>query len=323
MPSSSPLGRQPVVAELVRAGLVESVHHGSAVVLEADGRLAYSVGDPSQPIYPRSASKPIQALAMLRNGLDLDGKLLALAAASHSGEQFHVDGARQILAGAGLDESALQCPPALPMERDDLIAYVRAGGAPDTAHMNCSGKHSAMLATCVANGWPTESYLDPGHPLQQAILATAEELTGERIEHVAVDGCGAPLFGFSLIGLARAFGAIAGAPAGTLENRIAEAYRAYPEWVSGTQRDEYDLARALPGLMVKGGAEAVLATAFPDGRALTLKIADGNHRACMPVAVAVLRSIGIDAPTLDELAVVPVYGGGRHERAGEIRAALP
>jgi L-asparaginase II len=180
-----------------------------------------------------------------------------------------------------------------------------------------------MLATCVANGWPIETYLEPDHPLQQAIRATAEELTEERIAYVAVDGCGAPLFGFSLVGLARAFGAIAGAPAGTLEHRIAEAYRAYPEWVSGTKRDEYDLARALPGTMVKGGAEAVLALAFPDGRALTLKITDGNHRACMPAAVAVLRSIGIDAPGLDDLAVAPVYGGGRHERAGEIRGALP
>src|SRR3989442_11033466 len=140
---------------------------------------------------PRSSNKPMQAAAMLRCGLDLDGKLLALAAASHSGEAFHVAGVREILAGAGLGETALQCPPALPLDESEQHRILRAGGEPDRVHMNCSGKHAAMLATCVSAGWPTASYLDPGHPLQREIRRSVARLAGEEVTAAGVDGCGA------------------------------------------------------------------------------------------------------------------------------------
>ena len=314
------LADQPVVAEVVRNGLVESVHHGIVVGLDETGAIAVQVGDPTGVVFARSASKPIQAVAMLRSGLDLDGELLALAAASHSGEAFHVDGVRRILGSVGLDEGALQCPPALPMETDDLARFVVDGGEPDAVHMNCSGKHAAMLATCVVNGWPTETYRDPDHPLQVVIRATLEEFTGDRINDVAIDGCGAPLFGFSLLGLARAFRALALAAAGTAEHKVAEAYRQHPEWTSGTRRDEARLMRTVPGLVNKAGAEGIDAVCAPDGRTIAVKITDGTMRARSLVTVATLRRLGIDSPGLDALATDAVLGGG--EVVGEVRPVI-
>ena len=203
-----------VVAEIVRSGFVEGHHYGSWVALDADGSVAASAGAVQAPVLPRSCNKPIQALGMLEAGLDLDGELLALACASHSGEPFHVEGVRRILAGAGLSEDALQTPPDYPLDeaaRDDVI---RGGGTKAPVLMNCSGKHAAMLATCVVNGWPTEDYLRPDHPVQQAIASTLAATTGEPVEHVAVDGCGAPLLSTSLVGLARAFSLMATASDG-------------------------------------------------------------------------------------------------------------
>src|SRR5689334_7299802 len=142
---------------------------------------------------------------MVRCGLDLPPELLALACASHSGEPFHVEGVRRILAGAGLSEADLQTPPDYPLDDEAREVVIREGGAKSRVLMNCSGKHAAMLATCVANGWPTDTYLDPEHPLQQAIAATFADLIEEPIAVTAVDGCGAPLFSASLVGLARAF----------------------------------------------------------------------------------------------------------------------
>ncbi len=312
------LGDAPVVAEVVRSGAVESVHHGTVLALAADGTVAFAVGDPQEPVYPRSSNKPLQAVAMLRHGLDLDGELLALAAASHSGEDFHVDGARRILASVGLDESALQCPPALPMDEATLRAHLRAGGGPGREHMNCSGKHAAMLATCVLNGWPTGSYLDPDHPLQAACRRVIEELSGERVAAIGVDGCGAPVHAYSLVGLARAFRALVLAPAGSPEHRVAAAYRAFPAWTSGTTREENLLMRAVPGLVNKAGAEGIDALALPDGRAVTIKIADGNARARVPVALAALRRLGVDTPPAMDFDATAVLGGGRP--VGEVRA---
>ena len=169
----------PILAEVVRSGFAESVHRGRVIGLGADGGPVLAAGAVREPIFPRSSSKPLQAAAMVRCGLDLDGKLLALAAASHSGEDFHVAGVREILAGAGLTADALQCPPGLPMDERSLHALIRRGAKPDRVHMNCSGKHAAMLATCVAAGWPTASYRDPAHPLQAEIRRTIERLSGE------------------------------------------------------------------------------------------------------------------------------------------------
>jgi len=193
--------------------------------------------------------------------------------------------------------------------------------------MNCSGKHAAMLATCVTAGWPTASYTDPGHPLQAEIRRAVERLTGETVAAVGVDGCGAPLFGLSLTGLARAFSALVRADPGTPERRVADAMRAHPEWTSGTARPERALMEAVPGLLLKSGAEGVEALALADGRAVAFKIDDGAARARPAVTVALLRALGagddpaVEADTLAELARPPVLGGGRV--VGEIRARLP
>jgi L-asparaginase II len=295
--------------------------------LRGDGSVQLSLGSAGEPMFPRSSNKPMQAAAMLRSGLDLQGKLLALAAASHSGEDFHVAGVREILAGAGLDPDALQCPPDLPLDEGARRAVLRGGGEPDRLHMNCSGKHAAMLATCVAAGWPTASYLSPDHPLQQEIRRVVAELAGEPVTAVGVDGCGAPLMAVSVTGLARAFRAIVLAGPGSAERRVADAMRAYPDWNSGTARHERELMEAVPGLLLKSGAEGVEGFALADGRAGAFKIDDGAQRARTAITVALLRELtdgevpGADTAVLDRLARPPVLGGGRP--VGEIRVMLP
>lgn len=314
-------GDAVLVAEVVRSGLVESRHRGSVVALAADGSVAFAAGRTDAPMYPRSSNKPVQAAAMLRLGLPLDGELLALAAASHSGEPLHVDGVRRILALGGLDEAALRNTPGYPIDPATMVDHVRKGGEPSSLTADCSGKHAAMLLTCVVNAWPTDDYLDPAHPLQAAIHDTVGELAGGPVVHTGVDGCGAPLFAVPLTGLARMFRSLSLAAPGTPERRVAEAIQAHPEYTSGTTRDEARLIRGVPGLFAKGGAEAVLAAALDDGRAVAVKIDDGDARARMPVMVAALRRLGVTAPVLDELAEGAVLGGGRP--VGAVRPAGP
>jgi L-asparaginase II len=300
----------PVVAEVVRSGFAESRHRGAVAGLDADGRQVISAGRTDVPFLPRSANKPLQATAMVRCGLNLDGELLALAAASHSGEDFHVDGARKILSGAGLSEDDLRCPASWPLDTRTAHRLIARGESMSRIRMNCSGKHAAMLATCAANGWPTASYLDPGHPLQKAIRRTISELAGQEPAATGVDGCGAPLFALTLAGLARAFRTLVLAEPGTAERQVADAMRAYPEWTSGTDRDERRLMGAVPGLLLKSGAEGVDAFALGDSRgarAGAIKIDDGAQRARTPVTVAALRLLGANVP--DDLATVPVTGG--------------
>ncbi len=300
------------------------------LALAADGTVDWSVGDVESPVLPRSCNKPLQAYAMVRAGLDLPGELLALTCASHSGEDFHVEGARRILAGAGLDESALQTPPDFPLDDAAREAVIRDGGSKAPVLMNCSGKHAAMLATCVTNGWDVATYRDPGHPLQVAIRETFEAMTGEP-SVVAVDGCGAPLLSASLVGLARGFRRLALGLDGSdapdpRAQRVADAIRSHPAYVSGSRRDERELLTALPGAIGKAGAESCYAVALPDGRAFTLKTDDGAARV-RPVlmAAALARSGVLDEPGVDAEAVrrtgrVPLLGGG--EPVGEIRACF-
>jgi L-asparaginase II len=315
---------EPVVLiDIVRSGFVEGHHRGSVVALDPAGDVIWSLGDVAGPIFPRSCNKPLQAAAMLRCGLELSGDLLALAGASHSGEPFHLEGVRRILASAGLDESALQTPPDYPLDDAAMRAMIRAGGDKQPVAMNCSGKHAAMLVTCVVNGWPTETYRDPTHPLQQRIAATFQELTGEPVEAEGVDGCGAPLLSTSLIGLARGFSALVSASDGTPERAVVDAFSQYPEFSSGTTRDEAMLMRAIPGSLGKAGAEACYAVALPDGRAIALKIDDGHQRARPVVMAAALRRLGVhqeagvDGAAVLSTGTAPVLGGGR--QVGELR----
>jgi L-asparaginase II len=291
----------PVVAHVIRNGFIESRHHGHVVALSHDGRVALSAGVVDEPMFPRSAAKPLQALAMLRLGWQPDDfEELALASASHSGEFMHVAVVERILADAGLDESALDNTPDWPLNADES----KRRDKPDRLRQNCSGKHAAMLATCVANKWPITAYLDADHPLQVGIREVIEQLAGEHVAVTAVDGCGAPLFALTLTGLARAVSAIA-------DGAVADAMRKYPYLVGGAGRDVTAVMRAVPGMVAKDGAEGVYAAALPDGRAVAIKIEDGAARARVPVLVSALAQVGIASDELAELAVVPILGHGQ------------
>lgn len=308
------------LAEVVRSGFVEGRHHGSVVVLDAAGRVLDAAGDVTAPIFPRSSNKPLQAVGMLRCGLRLaDDADLAMVCASHFGEPVHLARVRAMLRGAGLDESALRCPPALPLDDGVRAAVLATGGRPDRVQMNCSGKHTGMLLTCLSAGWPVADYCDPGHPLQQRLRAAVESCTGEPVVAVGVDGCGAPLFTASLTGLATAFQALVAAAPGSVERTVADAMRAHPELVAGTGPAAGDsrLMAGVPGLLAKSGAEGVAAVAVPEVGAVALKIDDGAARARLPVLVAALRRLGVAGPVLDEFAATPVLGGG--QRVGEVR----
>ncbi|MFG1833416.1 asparaginase [Micromonospora chersina] len=299
------------LAEVVRSGFVEGVHRGSVVVLDAAGAPVSGAGDVASPIFPRSSNKPMQAIGMLRAGLPLtDPADVALASASHAGEEFHVERVTALLRGAGLTEEALHCPPDLPVGEAAREAVLRAGGGPTRTLMNCSGKHTAMLLTCLGAGWPLEGYWRPEHPLQQRLTAAIEEFTGETVAAVGVDGCGAPVLAVSLTGLARAFLRLVSAEPGTVERTVADAMRAYPELVGGTQADDTRLMRGVPGLLAKVGAEGVIAAAVPGVGAVALKIDDGAGRPRMPVLVSALRRLGVEAPVLTEYAEIPLLGGG-------------
>lgn len=316
-----------VLVDVVRSDFVEGHHHGSLVALDPSGQQLLAVGDVTGPVYPRSCNKPVQATGMLACGLDLPLELVALCGASHSGEPFHLDGVRRILASAGLDAAALRNPPDFPLDDTARLDYIRAGHDRAPIAMNCSGKHAGMLATCVVNGWPTDSYRDPDHPLQQRIAATFEAATGEPIASTGVDGCGAPLFATSLVGLATAFSRLVRAADGTPEHRVASAFIAHPTYASGTHRDEAALLRAIPGAVGKAGAEGCYALALPDGRAIAFKIDDGAARARPAIMVAALRTlgvldeVGVDGPAVLATGDSPLYGGGR--RVGELRVSHP
>ncbi|WP_445394768.1 asparaginase [Streptomyces sp. LE64] len=310
----------PVLAEVVRSGFVESRHRGHLVVLGADGTVERAWGDVDAPVFPRSANKPMQAAAVLRAGVPLAGRQLALAAASHSGEPFHLELVRALLASHGLTEDRLQCPADLPLDTAEAEAYLAAGGVRERITMNCSGKHAAMLAACLRNGWPLDGYLDPAHPLQVLAREAVEAAAGERVAATGVDGCGAPLFALSLTGLARAFRAFVRAPEGSPERRVAEAMRAHPEYVAGTRRPDTWLMREVPGVLAKMGAEAVQAVALPDGRALAFKIEDGGVRASGPVLARALHLLGLHGEVLERIGRAPLLGG--EAEVGAVRAAF-
>jgi L-asparaginase II len=308
------------LAEVDRCGFVESVHFGSVIGLSPSGAVALSKGDIGAPIFPRSSLKPLQSLACLTAGAALTEPQLAIAAGSHSGEDNHAQVVEELLGSAGLTAEALRCPETWPEDEPTRVRLIRSGADKSKIRMNCSGKHAAMLAACVANGWPIESYLDIEHPMGRQVRSTLEELSGERVAPDAVDGCGAPLFGMTLAGLARAIQALALAAPETPAGRVAGAMRTRPELIGGTGHVNTELMRALPGSIAKGGAEGVLVAATVDGHAVAVKVIGGSSSATTPIVLAALAAMGVDTAAAEELRTVPVLGGGRP--VGEIRAVL-
>jgi L-asparaginase II len=230
---------------------------------------------------------------MVRAGLKLEPRLLALGSSSHSGSTEHIAAVKEILALAKLDESALQCMLDKPLGESERRAW---GDAPATRiAMNCSGKHAAMLLTCVTNNWPTENYLDASHPLQVAIKSEIETLAGEQITLTSTDGCGAPLFLLSLAGLARAIRAIT-ISTDPAHQSVMQASRAFPKMVAGNGRLTTQMIEAVPGLYMKDGAEAVEVASMTDGRTLVFKVSDGSLRPFRVLVHAGLKKLGIDSP---------------------------
>ena len=312
----SPFEIDPILVEVVRGGYLESVHRGRVAITDPKGRLTCSVGAEFAPMYPRSALKPLQAVGMLRAGLDLDGKLLALVCSSHSGEPMHLAGVREILDRGGLDETALQTPPDWPLDETARVDAIRAGRPKAAIAMNCSGKHAGMIRTAQLRGDDLASYRDPDSPVQLAVVSAIDDLASEQAGNLAVDGCGAPAYAISLYAVARAYGRLVQARDGA-DATVAAAIRAHPEFVSGSRRDELELHRAVPGLIAKSGAEATYAAGLPDGRGVAIKISDGTPRARAVAMAGVLQRLGFDSDVLAAQASTPVLGGG--QQVGEIR----
>jgi L-asparaginase II len=292
------------VAVLERAGLVESRHRGIAALVGPDGKLIDHMGSAKRLIFPRSAVKPLQAVAMHRAGLKLSGAQLAISAGSHQGTQRHTQLVGEILAGAGLTLDSLQCPVAWPGNPS-----ARAAASEETrAAFNCSGKHAGFLATCVAAGWDVENYLELQHPLQQAICKVLEEYSGEPILLSTVDGCGAPLHTITVQGLAKAIGKFA-----SEDSEIAGAMLENP-WAVGDTRSPDSLIME-KGMVAKLGAEGIFVIGLKDGHGVAVKIADGSLRAAPLVALKMLQRNGlIEASVYDELLealAVRSMGGSR------------
>jgi len=301
------------LAEVMRNEMVESVHYGHLVLLNAKGEIQLQLGDINLPIFPRSCVKPLQARAMVKAGLNLEPKLLALVTASHSGSEKHIEIVRQILNSVGLDESALQCALDKPLGEVERKEWGNA--EPTRIAMNCSGKHAGMLATCVANNWPIENYLAMDHPLQKLILEEVESAAGEQSSNKTFDGCGAPLFAISTLGLARGIQQVT-IGTDSASTQIRNAMREFPELVSGVGRLTQRWMSVIPGLLMKEGAEGVQIASLSDGRTLSFKISDGGFRPFSVITAAALAHFGVKAP--DES--VSVFGGGAP--VGTIRATF-
>lgn len=307
------------VAVATRNDIDESMHHGAAVIVDADGSVVASVGDPELLIHPRSALKPFQADAMVAAGLDLPPRLLAVVAASHSGEQQHLDAVVAILDRYGLGVDDLANTATRPSGAEARRAARAAGVEPSALQQNCSGKHAGMLATCRINDWATDSYLDPDHPLQEAITDHIDALAGRdsgSVADVGVDGCGAPTHVMPLVDVARSLAAMIHAG-----SSVVAAMSAEPMMVGGTDRDVTLWLQAVPGLVAKEGAAGVMVMGLAGGRTAALKIADGSDDARRAVTPELLRKLGVDVDVRhrDVLEQVTVRVQGHGVPVGSIR----
>jgi L-asparaginase II len=309
-----------------RGGHVESVHRFAGRLTAPDGAVRGG-GDPG-PVFLRSAAKPFQALPAVAAGVldrfGLGERHLAVACASHGGDDQHLARVAEILAACGVSEADLGCGPLAP--RDPRAAAGLEGRAPHRIHHNCSGKHALGLALCVLEGWPVAGYLEAGHPLQRAMRAAIARATATTAEALpdAVDGCGMRTYAVGLEGLAAAFGRLAGGGLGPEGAQVAAAMSAHPALVGYPGAIDSELMAAEPGVVAKIGAEAVIAIGTPDGRGLALKILDGGGRAIDPAAVLCARELlglAADTPPLRALAA-PAIRNSRGEPSGDLVATL-
>lgn len=329
--------RPPIVVEATRGGIVESRHLVSAAVIDADGRSVAAFGDTSKPVFSRSSAKPIQALPLLESGA-ADGFTdaeIALACASHGGEDVHTTVARTMLARVGLSQRVLECGAHLPTHEPTARAMIRRGEEPCPLHNNCSGKHAGFVATAVKLGEDPHGYVAATHPVQRRVAQALVEMTGETVDGrpVGIDGCSIPTIGFSLAGMARAWARFAN-PAALLHKRaaacrkIARAMTAEPLMIAGTDRHCTALLAAGRGRIVaKTGAEGYYAAAIPEiGFGIALKAEDGAKRASEVAVAALLRHFGgLDDAAWASLgpAVRPKIANWRGLITGEIKVVLP
>ena len=306
LPGEAGLPEDAPLVAVTRGALVESVHRGRLAVCDPDGNVLEAVGDPRAYIYVRSSAKPFQALPLVLSGaaddLGLTDDELAVACASHNAEEPHLAAVTSILEKAGLTEDDLQSGAHLPLYEPEADRLIRSGEEPRPIHGNCSGKHAGMLAVCVCEGYETVTFRDPAHPLQRRILGLIAEVCGLREDEVLVagDNCGVPAFALPLQSFAMGLARIATGKAlpdelALAALRIRDAVRQHPFMVAGTGRFDTELI-ASTDLLVKGGAEAVLAVGSQEGWGMALKISDGAVRAVRPAALAALGGMGVEAP---------------------------
>lgn len=303
-----------VLAEVVRAGIIESVHSGHLALINSDGSIRAAIGSVDVPMFPRSSIKSFQASAMVRHGLKLAPKQLAIVCASHSGSAEHFEVVESILAGAGLTTADLQNSYDAPLGRAERAAW--GSNAPTRLAMGCSGKHAGMLATCVVNGWDTATYLDPAHPLQVAIREEIQTLVGESVLETTVDGCGAPLFAITTRNFALGAHKLR-VSQDLVHQEVVAACLAHPLMVAGNGRLTTTLMEQIPGLFMKDGAEAVELLSLADGRACVYKVSDGGDRAFPAIVKAILQAWGIES------LIEPVLVKGGGQVTGEIRVSEP
>jgi L-asparaginase II len=292
-----------IVVEARRGGdgIVEARHVVHAVAVR-DGAVVAESGDAGLVCFLRSASKPLQALPLVRARDDLDDADVAIASASHRATEEQLAAVRALLAKAQATE-------------DDLEVGLQRDRPPTPVHHNCSGKHAGMLATCRARGWHTQGYRLPDHPLQQEIArlhADAAAVAPDEIP-TAIDGCGVVTFALPLERMAYAFSRLERFEGGA---RVAAAMRARPDLVGGPDGPDYELMRLASGWIAKGGAEGLLCAAGPGGLGVALKVGDGSTRPQRPALAAFLAPLGIELPWQ----AVPIENS-RGERVGELVAA--
>lgn len=310
-----------MLASVVRSGLVEARHHGAVAVVDRGGRLTHRFGDVERPFFIRSAAKPFQAAVCVRLGATVSLEELAVGASSHGGDPVQIALTRRMLEAAGLDETALGCPPDWPASPRAARRLVGSGRTrPRGLWHNCSGKHALMLAATVANGWEVAGYLRPDHPLQQAIADEMASVFGPGSVPVGVDGCGAPTFRGSALGLAGAFARLVGDPAYAT---VVEAIGRYPSLTSAPGAADAPVMVWLGGVS-KRGAEGCLGIGLPGRGGIGIKVWDGSARALPAVVFRVLDRLGWipggARSFLESTLTSPVLGGGRE--VGGVRPAV-